>query len=440
MKSFYAKLNLNRPRNLSGGFAAVYLTYLVMIISVVSVLSISILVYGQQKIVQNIVKSSQAYYIAESGIEDALLRLSKKWPRLNSYSFSVGSGTASVTISEMVGGSRTINSEGSAVNRNRKIQAIYSISTDSISFHYGAQVGDGGMTLGNEKSKVIGNVYSNGNVTGGGEITNNIIIAGNDHKLDGPSVGGNATVRNCYNSKITGTLYYVLGGVYDTCYRVPPPLNAVLYEKDGIIKDKIDPVPLPISQTQIDGWKAEALASGDPTSNDVTINGTQSLGPIQIGTPTEPKDLIISNKAILNVTGNIYVTGNITTGDALGTTIRLDSLYGSSSGMVIADGTVTINNNVNLLGSGQAGSYIMMLSTKPGVDAITVGNNALGAIFYTSAGGITLSNNVKAREITGFQVTLSNNAEIQYESGLEDASFSSGPGGSMEVISWKEIE
>jgi len=421
------------------GFAALYITLLIMAIIFSIGASITFLVLGQQKIAQNIVKSSQAYYTAESGIEDALLRLSDKMAWLPSYSFSVGSGTANVSISELIGGTRTIISTGNITNRIRKLQAVYEISTEQVSFFYGAQIGDGGMTLGNDKSKVIGNVFSNGNVTGGGEITNNITIAGNDHELNGPTVGGNATVRSCYNSEIKGTLYYVLGGVYNTCYRVPPPLKAVPYEKDGIIKDKIDSVPLPISDTQINSWKTEA-ATGGVAPNDITISGTESLGPIQIGTPTAPKDLIISNKAILNMTGNVYVTGTITTGDALGTTIKLDNLYGSSSGIIMADGAVTINNNVDLLGSGQAGSYLLMLSTKSGADAISVGNNAMGAIFYTSAGGITLNNNMKAREITGYQVTIGNNAEIQYESGLENSTFSSGPGGSWKVSSWKEIE
>jgi Tfp pilus assembly protein PilX len=412
------------------GFAALYITLLIMMIIFSIGASITFLVLGQQKIAQNIVKSTQAYYTAESGIEDALLRLSNKMAWSSPYNFTVGSGTANVSISELIGGTRTIISSGNIENRIRKVQAIYEITTEQVSFFYGAQIGDGGMTLGNNKSKVIGNVFSNGNVTGAGSITNNITIAGNGHKIDGPTVGGDATVHSCYNSAITGTLYYVSGGSRVNC-----TYGAAVDRGPN----EIDPVALPISDTQINSWKTEA-AKGGVASNDVTVSGTESLGPIQVGTSLAPKNLIISNNAILNVTGNIYVTGTITTGSASGTTIRLDSSYGSSSGVVIADGSITINNNVNLLGSGQAGSYILVLSTKSGANAISVGNNSVGAIFYTSAGGITLNNNMKAREITGYQVTLGNNAEIQYESGLESATFGSGPGGSWKVSSWKEIE
>jgi hypothetical protein len=162
------------------------------------------------------------------------------------------------------------------------------------------------------------------------------------------------------------------------------------------------------------------------------------MGPIQIGTLAQPRNLTLSNNATLKVTGTIYVTGNITTGN--NSKIQLDVSYGSLSGVVIADGVITVANNTILTGSGQAGSYILVLSTKSGTGAITVGNNALGAIFYTSAGGVTLSNNMKAREITGYQITLSNNAIVQYESGLENANFSNGPGGSWNITSWEEIE
>jgi hypothetical protein len=69
-----------------------------------------------------------------------------------------------------------------------------------------------------------------------------------------------------------------------------------------------------------------------------------------------------------------------------------------------------------------------------------VNNNAAGAIFYTSNGLILLSNNMLAREVTGYKIQIDNNAVIEYESGLESSIFSSGPGGSWIVENWKETE
>ena len=62
--------------------------------------------------------------------------------------------------------------------------------------------------------------------------------------------------------------------------------------------------------------------------------------------------------------------------------------------------------------------------------AIDVDNNAEGAIFYTVNGVIRLRNNIKIREATGHKLYLDNNAIVEYETGLENTNFSSGPGGS----------
>jgi hypothetical protein len=72
---------------------------------------------------------------------------------------------------------------------------------------------------------------------------------------------------------------------------------------------------------------------------------------------------------------------------------------------------------------------------------INIRNNSAGsAIYYANSGLIYLKNNMVAREVTGYKIQIENNAEIQYESGLEEANFSSGPGGSWEIVSWREEE
>ena len=76
-------------------------------------------------------------------------------------------------------------------------------------------------------------------------------------------------------------------------------------------------------------------------------------------------------------------------------------------------------------------------ATDPAIDVL---NNAEGAILYASNGILHLHNNIKISEGTAYQVSLDNNAAIQYQSGLRDTSFSSGPGGSWEILEWKEVE
>jgi hypothetical protein len=136
------------------------------------------------------------------------------------------------------------------------------------------------------------------------------------------------------------------------------------------------------------------------------------------------------------LTGTVYVTGNITISNSA--KIKLDSSYGSLSGIILSDGIISPSNLSTLQGSGQSGSYLLVLSTNTSDTAITVSNNASGAIFYTSAGGITVSNNFSAREVTGYKLIMSNSASITYESGLSNVFFTSGPLAGWKVTSWQE--
>lgn len=417
-------------QNSKKGFAALYLTIFILTLIFGIVISISIFSLGQEMISSNVTKSNQAYYIAEAGIEDALFRINKQLNFSNLYNIKVGDGTSTVEVSDIIGGTRTIISTGNLLNRIRKIRVIYSLSTQQVSFYYGAQVGEGGMEMGNG-SGVEGNVFSNGSIIGGGTIQNSVIVAGSGNKIEGITVGGDATVHTCKDSIIGGNLTYVSGG-------------SVIYCQVGgstsTRPNQIEPIPLPISQQQIEKWKEEATKGGVTTS-DVLITGITTLGPIQIGTPTSPKNLIVQNGATLIMRGTIYVTGNITLNP--NATLKLDSSYGSLSGIVIADGVITVENNVIISGSGQEGSYVLLTSTKADVTnpVIDIRNNSAGsAIYYTNSGLIYLKNNMRAREVTGYKIQLENNAIIQYESGLENALFSSGPGGTWKIVSWKEVE
>ena len=414
------------------GFAALFITILILAIILAIGLSVAIFTLGQQKIAGNIIKSSQAYFTAEAGTEDALLKLAKQKQWSSPYSFEVGDGSVTVEISDIIGGSRTITSKGDVLNRIRNIEVLYTITTEQISFYYGAQVGDGGMEMGNN-ARVEGNVFSNGSVIaskGGdkGYIDDTVKVATIGSRIEGLIVGEDAYTHNCKNCMIGGTLYFS-GGGSENC-------EAEKGTKDHPVQKSQD---LPISQSVIEGWKNDA-ASGGVIDGDYVLDGkvTDYLGPKKI-----TGNMLLDNKATLIITGTILVVGDITVRN--GATIRLDSnYYGGIGGVLIVDGKIKIRPGVTLEGSGQEGSYLLLLSTNDSLDkaspAIDIDNTTQGAIFYTTNGLIVIRNNVEAREVTGYQIYLDNNAIIHYEAGLEDAEFSSGPGGSWKVISWREIE
>ncbi len=429
------------------GFAALVITLIILAIMFGIAMPLIVLVLGQQRIVGDLTKSNQAYFAAEAGIEDTLLRLSKRMNWSTPYSFNIGKGTVEIGISDFIGGSRTITAKGNVSNRIKKVSVVYGVSTEKIAFHYGAHVGRGGMIM-EANSKIIGNVFSNGSVACSDPletafITNSLIVARNGQKIERLEIGepglptDEAHVHICSSSTVHGTLYYVspgLGGSKGDCVA-----DDGFQEHPNIIEERL----LPISDTQIQVWEDEASCDNDPAciyvgDYTIPIGVSESLGPLKI-----EGNLALGNNATLKMTGTVYVTGNIIINQ--NATIELDpNYYGVLSGIVIADGKITVENNATIEGSGQPGSYTMLLSTNSSLDkddaAIHVKNNAMGAIFYTTDGIIRLGNNMKIREATGYKLYLDNNAEIEYETGLEDTTFTSGPGGSWAIISWREIE
>jgi len=423
----------------NSGFAVFFVIVLILATVLGVVLIIGILAFNENKLSLDVVKSTQAYYFSESGIEDILLRLKRNFNfPASSYSINIENGTVLVDLSENIGGSRTIISEGNNYNKIKKLRVIYAVDSNSISFHYGAQAGDGGIEMENQ-SAIHGNVFSNGTVravTGTATIDNSVIVAKSGNKIVNLIIGtpGNdppdeARAHTCEDSIINGDLYYVSGGSSNCT------ING---GSQTVVPNNIDPESMPISDSQIDDWKEGALMGGVEFS-DHTISGgtTEYLGPKKI-----TGNLIIENNATLVLEGNLWVVGDIMINN--GATIRLGIGYGLTNGVIVADGKILAYNGAALEGSGTQGSYLMLLTTNDSTlltdPAIYVKNNAQGAIFYASKGMIRLCNNINIREATAWKLYLDNNAEITYESGLINSIFSSGPGGSWQVKSWNEIE
>lgn len=406
------------------GYVVSIITFFVLVIMLSVAMSMSFLIANRQKTISNSIKSTQSYYAAEAGVEDALLRL-KKTPQLSprTYSLIVNNATVSVNIPSTVGISKSVTSQANNMGMVKNIQMVCSMgNTQATSFYYGVEVGAGGLVMSNG-SRVIGNVFSAGNISGSGTIDNDAIVSGNGHSISGVTVKGSAMAYSCLSpAKINGNLTYVTGGIH-TC-----TVSGTTTEQSQEISEQ----PLPIPQSQIDDWKNEAEAVQVINGNVSIVNGqTRIMGPVKI-----VGSLTLANNATLKMTGTVYVTGNISLSN--NSIIRLDSSYGPLGGVLIADGVITMANNNSFYGSGQAGSYLLVLSTNTSDNAISISNNSAGAVFYTSAGGLYISNNVSLVEATGYKVIMSNNSVIQYSSGIVNIYFTSGPGAGWKVSSWKE--
>jgi len=420
------KSTKNKLNKQEQGAALLLSVVLIMSISLIICLGLISLTFNGLISARNKIKSAESYYAAEAGLEDSFIRLKNNMQFFSSNSLIVGNNSTDIEISEIIGGSRTITSQGNAQERIKKLSVDYVTAFNEVSFYYGAQAGEGGIIMSNG-SRIEGNVFSNGNIIGNGEITDTVIVANDGNGIDSVSIGGDAHAYSCADCDIDGTLYYVSGGSVGNCDY-----------SESIEIDSIESQAMPVSQEQIDDWKSEAVAGGTFTG-DYTIAGSESvsLGPIRI---TGNLDIGISS--ILTITGLVYVEGDVSASN--NAIVQLDESFGSLSGIIINDGLITIENNAALSGSGEEDSFLMFLSTNNSLDtsnpAIDVSNNADAAIFYAPNGLILLHNNINVREATGYQLSLDNNAVISYKTGLENVNFTSGPGGSQEFRNWKEIE
>lgn len=410
-------------KNNQKGYIVLITTFFILIIMLSVALTMSSQVALEQKTTTNAVKSTQAYYAAESGIEDALLILRRN-PTLSSanYNLNVNGATANVTIPIIITGTRAVASQGNNYSMVRGIQTVYSMSSQGVNFYYGISTGEGGLVMGSG-SMVHGNVFSNGNITGSGTIDNNVVVSGDDHSIQGVHIKGNAMAYSCNNATIDGNLVYVSPGGSNNC-----TVAGAVSTQSATISAQ----PLPIPEEQIAAWKTEA-ENVEVITGDVILsnNQTRSMGPVKI-----TGSLSFGNKSTLILTGTIYVQGNITFGNT--NTIRLDNNYGPLGGVIISDGNIGAGTGSTFMGSGQDGSYLLLLSTSISDSAITVGNSSTGAAFYAGDGGITLPNNISVREATAKKLILGNNAEIQSSTGESNIYFSSGPAGSWKVTSWTE--
>jgi len=241
--------------------------------------------------------------------------------------------------------------------------------------------------------------------------------------ISGITVGtggvGNAYAHTVNNSTIAGINYCQTGsGNNKSCNTsLPDPTQ----------------VAMPISDQNILDWKSEAEAGGTHSGDYILDDDSGSLGPKKI-----TGNLTVINNADLTVEGTLWVQGNMIVEN--NATVRLSSSYGTSEGVVVADGTIDIENNAVFAGSGSSGSYLMTLSTSTSTEAIDLENNGGSVILYAANGTVNLSNNASAKALNGKRINLNNNVTVIYDSGLTNSNFVNGPSGAWSISSWREVK
>lgn len=275
-----------------------------------------------------------------------------------------------------------------------------------------------------------------------GDLTFRVFLGDGINAIDNVDITGTAKANTISNSTIGMDAYYqslISTTVSGTSYPGSPDPS---------------PINLPISRVVIDQWKKDAGCGEQPPVSpcnyigDYIVDEDTTIGPLTI---SGDLDMTSVNKTLI-ITGMVYVKGSIDISN--GSSVRCAASFGTKSCVVLSDDWIHVSNNGVFQGSGETGSHIMFLSTlacdgsssSPPCDvshhngAIDLHNNASGAIFYASDGLVNLHNGVSITEVTGYKIRLEQNAVVTYEEGLISSSFSSGPGGSWNISSWREVE
>lgn len=374
-----------------GGFVALSITIIALAVTVSIVISLAFIFLNRFEAARNLALSEQAYFTAESGIEDALLRFfdsNKALPSSTPYTLLLGSSSSLIDITSGTS-TTTISSIGNSRDRVRSLEVIIGTDPAGTTFSFSAHIGERGLTM-DSNARVNGNVYSNGDIEGG----SNTIIDGN-----ADAVGIISSPR----PTVTGT------------------------KTQGA-----DPVPLPPFDEQ--GWKDAANINNDPHTGNLTLNsGTTYLGPKKI-----EGNLKLNSNAKLIVTGPLHITGNFIMNS--NTSAYLDNSFGSNGTTIFAEGIMEFNSNAEIFATNaNPKGYIMFASTSTSSEAIELESNASQeAVLYAVNGNIELDSNGDITAIIGNGIDLDSNAEINFDSGLITYTFSSRGSGSYDIINWRE--
>lgn len=441
-----------------------------LIISLALVVGFANPVAREFRVAGDIFNSKQAYFLAESGIEEAYYRIQNGLdPTLmNGKTLTLNGSTTTISVcpTACIGTQKVITSQSDVFSGQRKVSLTLD-SGDGVTFHYGTIAGDGGINFKNN-SYLRGDLYSNGNIVGsnGAYVTGTVIVAGATGSIDGMCIGvGNGT--SCTLSGTAGSAYAhsitnsdVKGDAYYSSTYTGTKASEVSCPNSHCHSGSADypPLAMPISDTDITNWKSDASTTVidcgvSPTPSGCsggtyTVSSAKSLGPVKI----------IGNLAVnstLTVTNTIYATGNITFSS--GSTTKLDAtVYGGTtkkSGIIIADGRIKVSNGASFTDySANSGSFIMILTTSTaddsaangnacgGTNAITICNNADIVVANAQQGSIFFSNNATVKEIQAKTIRLWTNVGIIYGSGLINIDFTSGPSASWVISKWEETQ
>lgn len=409
-----------------------------LIVSTTIVVGSSDPVIADRKMAQNLIKSKASYFASEAGVEDVSYRIIRSKDYDNAENLTLDDYTASTVVVDN-NGIKEVTATGNASNLIRKTQAnLIPGNSNGASFHYGIQVGNGGLTM-QESSHVTGNVFSNGPILGTSLniIRGDVISAGANGSIKKIQSYGSAYAHSIEDSVVGGSAYYIDIDNDTSVAGVKYPNST----------DQVT-VPLPITDEIVEQLKNEASVNVINSPCPYTVSSETTIGPVKINC-----DLIIKTSPTIMVAGNIWVVGNILVDGS--PTIKLVNSLGNRSVAIIADNprNRTTGSKIDLKSSAEfrknssGNGYFLFISQNKSseiggsVQAITTSGHISGNVLVNATHGeILFAGNVYLRGISGYKVRMRNGSEILYETGLANILFTSGPSSGYSVDDWQETQ
>jgi len=424
------KINIQKYNS---GYAVLTSVLFFMFISMIIISGTQTISYKEAKSSKDFGASKKSFFTAESGVEDMAYRIIKGKQYNTTEILSLG-GYFSTTTVASIGGFREITATGTASKMIRKSK-IKLKNNNGVSFHYGVQVGEGGIIMENS-AQVIGNVFSNGPIVGQNSniVKGDIISAGQSGSVSGSHATGTVYAHNISNSDVDRDAYYtIISNTTVDGIKYPNSLDQATSS-------------LPITDAMIEEWKTAASVSVINSPCPYEINDDITIGPVKINC-----DLKIKGNDTITIAGPVWVNGNIEIENS--PMIKLASSLGANSVAVIADkpsnrttsSKIELANSAQFQNSGTEGSYILFVSQNNsaqnggGEKAITAENSISGEVLvYAGHGEVHLKNSISLREVSAYKIRLSNSAQVVYKTGLANLLFSSGPSGGYSIDGWQE--
>lgn len=159
------------------GQAAIIVVILMLVVMISAIFGASAVALKESRTAKENSNSRFSFFASEAGVDDAVYRLKHGKNLSSSFNIALNGATAVTTVT-VNGVDKEIKSVGNASGATRAVRSTVS-NADGVSFHYGVQVGDGGLNMGNN-AIINGNVFSDGSIVGsnGSKITGDAIVAG----------------------------------------------------------------------------------------------------------------------------------------------------------------------------------------------------------------------------------------------------------------------